>query len=108
MREATEHTVRVSARIRFLATEEGGRSTPLLGGGSYRPNHNFGGPDNREMCLGFINIPAGPPVMPGATIQADFDIIASSQMAPNIRVGTEWRIQEGSRLVAMGKVLKLV
>jgi hypothetical protein len=39
--------VRVRASIRFLATAEGGRASPLAGGGSYRPNHNFFGPDER-------------------------------------------------------------
>ena len=55
--------------IRFLSMEEGGRSSPLLGGGSYRPNHNFFGADNRDMCMGFIELPEGQQVAPGDTIQ---------------------------------------
>jgi elongation factor Tu len=108
METPAEHIVRIRARIRFLTTEEGGRSTPLAGGGSYRPNHNFGGPGNLEMCIGFIDIPAGAPVIPGATIDAEFEIMASSRMVANIREGADWRIQEGGRLVAIGNVLELV
>ena len=67
--------VRITARIHFLTTEEGGRETPLKGGGSYRPNHNFGGPDNREMCMGFIDLPEGREVRPGDTIEVPLSLL---------------------------------
>jgi elongation factor Tu len=61
--------VRVEARIHFLSTEKGDRSSSLQGGGSYRPNHNFFGHDNREMFVGFIDLAEGEQIAPGDTIE---------------------------------------
>lgn len=99
--------VRVRATIRFLSTEEGGRSSPL-GGGSYRPNHNFFGPDDRDMCMGFIELPEGQQVAPGDTIQTEINLWIYPAVKSEISVGRQWRIQEGSRLVAVGTILEVL
>ena len=78
--------------------EEGGRSSPLLGGGSYRPNHNFFGADNREMCMGFIEFPEGQQVAPGDTIQTEITLWIYAAVQPEFGVGRQWRIQEGGIL----------
>ena len=106
-RMARDH-VRVKARIRFLSTEEGGRSTPLQGGGSYRPNHNFFRPDDRDMCMGFIELADGEQVAPGDTIEKDLTLTAFPAVEPEIIEGRDWRIQEGGRLVAVGTILKVL
>ena len=100
--------LRITARVHFLTTEEGGRQTPLRGGGSYRPNHNFGGPDDREMCVGFIDLPEGREVRPGDTIETPLSLLIWPELKREIRAGREWRIQEGGRLVAMGTVLSVL
>ena len=100
--------VRVKARIRFLSTEEGGRRSPLQGGGSYRPNHNFFGPDAREMCMGFIELADGEQVAPGDTIQKDLTLTIFPAVQPDIIEGRNWRIQEGGQLVAVGTILKVL
>lgn len=100
--------VRVRASIRFLTTEEGGRALPLAGGVSYRPNHNFFGPDDQDMCMGFIDLPPSQHVSPGETIQADIDLLIYPAVKPEIRAGKQWRIQEGDRLAAMGTILKVL
>jgi hypothetical protein len=56
----------VRANIRLLPTSESGRTTPIRG--SYRPNHNFLGPDNRNMTIGFIDLPKGTELHPGDSI----------------------------------------
>lgn len=101
----TNDQVRVRARIRFLTTEEGGRGEPLPGSVSYRPNHNFFGPDNREMCIGFIELADGERVCPGDTIEKDITLLIFPPVAPEIRTGREWRIQEGGMPVAIGTIL---
>ncbi|WP_139139345.1 hypothetical protein [Sphingobium phenoxybenzoativorans] len=98
----------VEARIHFLSTEEGGRSSPLLGGGSYRPNHNFFGPDDSDMCMGFIELAEGERVAPGDTIQKTITLWVSPAVASEIRKGREWRIQEGLKLVATGTILRVL
>ena len=97
--------VRIAARLAFLTAEEGGRETPLQGGGSYRPNHNFFGPDDREMCMGFIDLPEGRTVHPGDTIDVTLTLLIWPALKESISVGRQWRIQEGGRLVAIGTVL---
>ncbi|MGN7127635.1 hypothetical protein [Methylorubrum thiocyanatum] len=100
--------VRVRASIRFLSTEEGGRSSPLLSGGSYRPNHNFFGPDDRDMCMGFIELPEGQQVAPGDRIQTEMTLSIYPAVRPEIGIGRQWRIQEGGTLVAVGTILEVL
>jgi len=104
----TDDQVRVRASIRLLSTEEGGRSSPLLGGGSYRPNHNFFGPDDRDMCMGFIELPEDQQVAPGDTIQTEMTLWIYPAVKPEIRSGRQWRIQEGGKLVAVGTILEVL
>lgn len=99
---------RVEARIHFLSTAEGGRSSPLQGQSSYRPNHNFFGPNDRDMCMGFIELADGEQVAPGDTIQKVVALSISPALRPEIRQGRVWRIQEGAKLVATGTILKVL
>ena len=100
--------VRVRASIRFLSTEEGGRSSSLSGGGRYRPNHNFFGPDDRDMCIGLIELPEGEQVAPGDTIQTEMTLWIYPTVKAEIGAGRQWRIQEGGKLVAVGKILEVL
>jgi len=59
--------IEVVASVTLLATNDGGRTGPIRG--SYRPNHNFFGPDNREMTIGFIDLPDGVELLPGQSIE---------------------------------------
>lgn len=104
----TDDQVRVKASIRFLSTQEGGRSSALSGGDSYRPNHNFFGPDDRDMCMGFIELPDGQQVAPGETIETEMTLWIYAAVKPEIRVGRQWRIQEGGKLVAVGTILEVL
>jgi hypothetical protein len=62
-----EETITVRAELRLLATTQGGRATPVRG--SYRPNHNFFGPENREMAVGFIELPDGREWQPSESLE---------------------------------------
>ncbi len=98
---------RIRARIDFLPAENGGRTTPLIGGTHYRPNHNPLGPDDREMMMGEISVPIGSVVQPGDSLDIDMTLYPG-RFASEIVPGRQWRVQEGAKLVAMGTVLALL
>lgn len=100
--------VRMEAQIRFLSAEEGGRCWPLKGGTSYRPNHNFFGPNDRVMCVGSIELEDGEDVAPGETITKVITLLIFPDVEPEIRPGRTWRIQEGLKLVAIGTILRVL
>ncbi|CAN5247835.1 hypothetical protein BH09PSE1_BH09PSE1_26790 [soil metagenome] len=99
--------IKVIASIRLLTAAEGGRTTPLQGG-SYRPNHNFFEPDDREMTIGFIELPEGAQIPPGETFETALSFWRWDGLEGQIYPGREWRIQEGWKLVGFGTVLKLL
>lgn len=96
---------RVVARVSFLATEEGGRRGPCLG--PYRPNHNFGGPDDRWFYIGQLQIPEGEVVSPGETRTLEVLFLNGPGLTECLHVGRRWRIQEGPKLVANAEVLEV-
>ena len=49
--------------VRFLSSTEGGKTCPIHA--SYRPNHNFGSPDDRAFYIGQIDFLPGDEVAPG-------------------------------------------
>jgi elongation factor Tu len=99
--------IRARVNIRLLPTAAGGRTSPLKGQGSYRPNHNFFGPDNREMTMGFIELPPGKEFLPGEKFEAEISFFYWDRLEGEIYPGREWRIQEGPKLVGMGTVLEV-
>ena len=96
----------VQAEIRLLPTAEGGRASPVRG--SYRPNHNFFGPNGREMTIGAIDLPEGIELHPGQSIELPITFWWWPGLEGQIYPGREWRIQEGHRLVGNGKVMKVL
>ena len=96
----------VLARVRFLATEEGGRSSPITG--IYRPSHNFGAPDGRQFYIGQLVIPEGAQILPGETHDLYVTFLNGAHLAEQLRVGRSWRIQDGARHVATAEVLAVV
>jgi translation elongation factor EF-Tu-like GTPase len=102
----TTNRMRVRARISLLPSEQSGRVVPIRG--SYRPNHNFFGPDNREMATGFIEVPADQPLHPGESMEVEMLFWSWSRLEPEVRVGREWRIQEGPKWVGTGVILEIL
>jgi translation elongation factor EF-Tu-like GTPase len=98
--------IHVRANIRLLTVAEGGRSAPIRG--SYRPNHNFFGPDNNNMTVGFIEVPSGSEMRPGESIELPITFWSWPGLEQQIHPGREWRIQEGAKLVGIGTVLEVL
>ncbi len=97
----------VRANIRLLPTAEGGRAAPIRGR-SYRPNHNFFGPENRNMTVGFINLPEGKELYPGESIDLPITFWNWPGLEGCIYPGRQWPIQEGAKLVGIGTIIEVL
>ena len=94
--------VEVRAQVRLLSNMENARR------GSWRPNHNFFEPDSREMTDGFIDLPDGFELSPGETVDVPIAFWWWPKLEGQIYPGREWRIQEGSTLVGIGRVIEVL
>ena len=106
MKETAENDVTVRAEVRLLPTSEGGRTGPVSG--SYRPNHNFFGPDERNMTIGSIDLPDGIQLHPGEATEVTITFWGWPGLAEQVYPGREWRIQEAMRLVGIGRVIEVL
>lgn len=105
---AEPEALKVRARVALLPQEQGGRSRPLVGGTSYRPNHNFFGPENRDMAMGLIDLPVGTSFSPGETKEMDITFFPRPELRAEISPGRQWLIQEGGQVVGSGTVITVV
>ncbi len=98
-----DKVVHVRASVRLLTTADGGRSGPIKG--SYRPNHNFFGPDDTNMAIGFVDVPNAAELKPGESAELQIAFWSWPELEGQIYPGRQWRIQEGGKLVGIGTVL---
>jgi elongation factor Tu len=96
------------AEVRFLTAAEGGRTSPIIAGYNYIPNHNFGGPENRSLVIGHLRLSPDRDIYPGDEFEAEIHFLQRPSPEWNISIGRSWRIQEGPHLVAMGRILNIV
>jgi translation elongation factor EF-Tu-like GTPase len=97
--------IKVRATITFVPTEKGGRTGPAKSG--YRPNHNFGAPTDTLMQIGKVEFEGRQEVFPGETATALVTFLGNPDLAAQVHIGREWRLQEGLRLVANAKVTEV-
>jgi translation elongation factor EF-Tu-like GTPase len=98
----------IRASVELLPTSAGGRAQPIVGGFSYRPNHNFFAPDNSDMCMGFIELPTGQELMPGHSAELEITFWVWPELRAAIKPGRTWTIQEGPKVVGYGTVLEVL
>ena len=98
-------SIQVLARVSMVSSEAGGRLQPLVH--PYRPNHNFGEADSREFYVGQVEVPDAVVVHPGETHDLLVTFLSGRGLSAQLKVGREWRIQEGATLVATAKVLEV-
>ena len=96
----------VIADVRFLSTEEGGKTCSVRA--KYRPNHNFGWPDDRVFYIGQIEFAAGDEVSPGESRRVSIRFLSGAGLKELLVPGREWRIQEGIKLVALARVVEVL
>jgi len=92
----------IEVEIRFLTKEEGGRSTPAFSG--YRPQFYYQGRDWDARH----EYPDTYTVNPGETVRAYIGFLSPQEHHGKINVGMDFKIREGSRVVAEGVVKKII
>jgi translation elongation factor EF-Tu-like GTPase len=100
------HIIPVRANIRLLTSAEGGRTSPIRG--SYRPNHNFFGADDRTMTVGVVDLPEDTELHPGQSIELPIMLWNWPGLEGQIYPGRQWRIQEGAKLVGIGTIIEFL
>ena len=96
----------VEASIEMIAEKDGGRHGPFTN--DYSPNHNFEGASNSLFFIGRINTAANEWVYPGETKTLQVTFLNAKGLRDLLIPGRQWRIQEGHRLVGLGKVIRTI
>jgi translation elongation factor EF-Tu-like GTPase len=92
----------LEVEMTFLRTEEGGRSTPAYS--NYRPQFYYAGNDYGATFT-LIDIDSA---NPGQTVRACLCVSAPDFLFGKIKEDSEFLVREGGRIVAKGRVLKIL
>ena len=90
----------------MLSSNQGGRRTAIRSG--YRPNHNFGGAENRKFYIGQVDLGAREILNPGDSHEVSIEFLHGPGIEEAVKAGATWRIQEGPQLVAIGTVIEVL
>ena len=93
----------IEAEITLVPTESGGRRTPVLTG--YRPAHDFG---VEGTLVDAAHDYAAGELIPGETGRALMTFGVPSLVAGHIVEGMTFTVQEGSRIIGRGRVLRVL
>lgn len=95
----------VDARITLLTTEAGGRKGQIFSG--YRPNHRFNVNSSiSSFFIGEVQFSHKIQIYPGETELVSVIFLRAGGIEKYLIPGEHWLIQEGSRLVGSGEILK--
>lgn len=97
-----QHPRDIEAEIRFFRTDEGGRKGPARTG--YRPQFYYHGHDWDAVH----EYPDCEWVYPGDTITAYLAFLSPEAHVGRLAPGTVFQIREGAKVVAEGRVTKLL
>ena len=92
----------IEAEICFISTEQGGRSNPVFSG--YRPQFYY---DENDWDA-IQEYPDVETVLPGQTVRALLRFIRPDMHVGRLHPGMEFQVREGSRVVARGRVTKIL
>jgi translation elongation factor EF-Tu-like GTPase len=99
-------SVRIRATISMLSRDQGGRATGIRSG--YRPNHNFGGAENRQFYIGQVDLGSREFLNPGDSQEVLIEFLHGPGIEEAVKAGATWRIQEGPQLIAVGTVIEVL
>ena len=92
----------IEAEITFVPTEDGGRSMPVFSG--YRPQFYYDENDwDAEQ-----EYPDAESVFPGQTVRALLRFVSPDSRVDRVHRGMEFQVREGARVVARGRVTKIL
>jgi elongation factor Tu len=92
----------IEAEIAFVPTEQGGRKTPAFSG--YRPQFYYDGLDS-DADQEYPDVES---VAPGQTVRALLRFFSPDRQVGRVFVGMEFQVREGTRVVAHGRVTKIL
>lgn len=91
----------ISATVRFLRPEEGGRSTPIFSG--YRPAFYFGD----KQTDGAITLVGTKKASPGEEHLVNIKLLYLEQLNGTLEVGRVFEVKEGRKQVGLGRVTSM-
>lgn len=92
----------IEAEVTFLPTEAGGRKSHVMSG--YRPQFFYDGQDHDAVQF----YPDVEQVRPGDTVRVWFSFVCPDKHAGKLAPGKIFLIREGTRVVAYGKIIRLL
>ena len=92
----------IEAEITFVPTDQGGRSKPAFSG--YRPQFYY----DRHDWDADQEYPDVESVLPGQTARALLRFLSPEAHVGRVQLGMEFEVREGTRLVARGRVTKIL
>lgn len=100
------YSIKVEAVVTMLPSHESGREKGVTSG--YRPNHNFGSPEDVEMRMGQMKVINDEWIEPGESKPVEIHFLMPEDYVIDLFPGLKWRIQEGIRLVGCGQIKKVI
>lgn len=92
------------AELKYLTTEEGGRTMPAHSG--YRPHVKF--PFSDSISSGEQVFIGKEKVKPGESVTAKIALLAHVLFAKELEVGQTFEFLEGARLIGRGTVIEVI
>jgi translation elongation factor EF-Tu-like GTPase len=92
----------IEAEITFVPADQGGRSTPAFSG--YRPQFYY---DDHDWDAD-QEYPDVESVLPGQTVRALLRFASPDAHVGRVHPGMEFQVREGARIVARGRVTKIL
>ena len=92
----------IEAEITFVSTDQGGRSKPAFSG--YRPQFYYDAQD-WDADQEYPDVDA---VLPGQTVRALLRFLSPDAHIGRVHPGMEFQAREGARVVAHGRVTKIL
>jgi hypothetical protein len=94
----------VRALLTIVPEPEGGH--PVSADIAFRPNHNFGGPEDRHFYIGQVDFDGGD-LLPGETREVSVRFLPVRSLPDKLVVGRKWRVQVGTKLLGMAEVTQV-
>ena len=93
----------VEGEVTYLTSEAGGRGTPITATG-YRGDFHFRG-QSYVTVHEYVGVDS---VHPGQTVSVHLKFLRPQLLHPILSVGDEFEVREGARVVAHGRVTKIL
>jgi translation elongation factor EF-Tu-like GTPase len=108
LRMSKAYSQRIEAEIRLLPEQENHRRTPINCEFPYRPDHRFHGDATGSTLMGQVRFKEGKLLHPGESGLCEVTFCFYEEFKPFLKVGQQWDVMEGARVVGTGTVLGVI